>query len=258
MLLDLQPDDIIFSQRLLPPPPVHTWRTSMPSWPDYILRFTPRPRRKWNFATCGPACMRTNAAAIPAAACGPDCGALPIHPAPYRGTLHGLRSIAQKEGVGVLWRGTDMALVMAIPMVGIYLPLYDYLMEQVGVEVCGWAARWLHVWLAGRAHALPQPRSSLRVSLPLSQRLGLRLQPQGVCSSSMHATPHTGTVHECWGLRPFGCRLGGAHGCGGVCSATGVHPHPQAGRAPAAQSGPAALPSRYGLTAPQAAPTARR
>lgn len=82
---------------------------------------------KWNFAgTCGPECVRIYRPSLPPSACGPAC-----EPVPYRGTLHALRSIAQKEGVAALWRGTDLALLMSIPMVGVYLPLYDYLVESM-------------------------------------------------------------------------------------------------------------------------------
>ncbi|GAB4824221.1 hypothetical protein N2152v2_011267 [Parachlorella kessleri] len=70
--------------------------------------------------------------------CGPACSTV------YTGTLDGLRKIARTEGLAVLWRGTDVALMMAIPMVGIYLPLYDYLVaelqqRQVGVTAPLWA-----------------------------------------------------------------------------------------------------------------------
>lgn len=75
---------------------------------------------KWNFAGCGPACVRSM---NPAANCGPAC-------LPYAGTVDALKRIAQSEGMRSLWRGTDVALLMAIPMVGIYLPLYDYLLER--------------------------------------------------------------------------------------------------------------------------------
>ena len=60
------------------------------------------------------------------APCGPACTTTA-----YTGTLDGLRKIARREGLGTLWRGTDVALMMAIPMVGIYLPLYDYLLQQM-------------------------------------------------------------------------------------------------------------------------------
>jgi len=79
---------------------------------------------KWNFAGCGPSCVRVGDPALPASACGPAC-----EPVAYRGTFHALRTIARQEGPGVLWRGTDVAMMMAIPMVGIYLPLYDYMLE---------------------------------------------------------------------------------------------------------------------------------
>jgi solute carrier family 25 protein 39/40 len=81
---------------------------------------------KWNFAGCGSTCVRLANPALPPAACGPAC-----EPVAYRGTLHALRSIAAAEGAGALWRGTHLALMMAVPMVGIYLPLYDHLLEDL-------------------------------------------------------------------------------------------------------------------------------
>ena len=40
----------------------------------------------------------------------------------YGSTLDGMRKIVRQEGAGVLWRGTDVALLMAVPMVsGLWL-----------------------------------------------------------------------------------------------------------------------------------------
>ena len=43
----------------------------------------------------------------------------------FRGTLDALRKIIRKEGLIALWRGTPVALAMAVPQVGIYLPAYE-------------------------------------------------------------------------------------------------------------------------------------
>ncbi|KAL4553612.1 hypothetical protein Ndes2526B_g03448 [Nannochloris sp. 'desiccata'] len=99
---------------------------------------------KWNFAGCGPTCVRITNPALPSNVCGPACEP----PLPYKGTYHALRTIARKEGISTLWRGTDIALMMSIPMVGIYLPLYDYLLEGAQQQGVGAAAPLLAGTLA--------------------------------------------------------------------------------------------------------------
>ncbi|KAL5718864.1 Carrier protein [Ranunculus cassubicifolius] len=43
----------------------------------------------------------------------------------YNGTVDVFYKIIRQEGFGRLWRGTNAALALAIPTVGIYLPCYD-------------------------------------------------------------------------------------------------------------------------------------
>nr|XP_016509459.1 PREDICTED: mitochondrial carrier protein MTM1-like isoform X3 [Nicotiana tabacum] len=50
--------------------------------------------------------------------CSPDCSR-------YKGTLDVFYKVIRQEGVSRLWRGTNASLTLAIPSVGIYLPLYD-------------------------------------------------------------------------------------------------------------------------------------
>ncbi|PIN00570.1 Mitochondrial carrier protein CGI-69 [Handroanthus impetiginosus] len=50
--------------------------------------------------------------------CSPDCTR-------YRGTLDVLSKVIRQEGFSRLWRGTHASLALAVPSVGIYMPLYD-------------------------------------------------------------------------------------------------------------------------------------
>ena len=59
-----------------------------------------------------------------------------------RSSIDGLYKIARHEGLQSLWRGTDAAVLLTVPLVAIYLPLYDHLLEKcssAGALLC-WPA----------------------------------------------------------------------------------------------------------------------
>lgn len=66
---------------------------------------------------CSPSCTRAGIHGT-VAICPPDCFQ-------YKGTLDVFYKIVQQEGIARLWRGTNAGLALAVPTVGIYLPLYD-------------------------------------------------------------------------------------------------------------------------------------
>ncbi|KAL3829728.1 hypothetical protein ACJIZ3_018530 [Penstemon smallii] len=50
--------------------------------------------------------------------CSPDCTR-------YSGTLDVFYKVIRQEGLSRLWRGTNASLALAVPSVGVYMPLYD-------------------------------------------------------------------------------------------------------------------------------------
>ncbi|KAG0599255.1 hypothetical protein M758_12G138600 [Ceratodon purpureus] len=72
---------------------------------------------------CPPACPRSSMAGVP-----PEC---PPTGQRYRGTFDVMRRVVNEEGFLRLWRGLNASLAISIPTVGIYLPCYDLLREEL-------------------------------------------------------------------------------------------------------------------------------
>ncbi|KAG6551468.1 hypothetical protein Mapa_006891 [Marchantia paleacea] len=76
-----------------------------------------------NGGRCPPVCPRIGNAGV-APLCPPACFQ-------YKSTFDVFNKVIRQEGFFRLWRGTNAALAIAIPTVGIYLPCYDILREKL-------------------------------------------------------------------------------------------------------------------------------
>uniref|UniRef100_A0A7N0T3E0 Mitochondrial carrier protein n=1 Tax=Kalanchoe fedtschenkoi TaxID=63787 RepID=A0A7N0T3E0_KALFE len=75
------------------------------------------PNMMFTDLRCSPSCAHAGVHGT-VSICPPDCFQ-------YKGTLDVFYKIIRQEGISRLWRGTNAGLALAVPTVGIYLPLYD-------------------------------------------------------------------------------------------------------------------------------------
>lgn len=59
-------------------------------------------------------------------------------PSCRRSATQSLGNIARHEGLASLWQGTNLGLVIAVPLVAIYLPLYDHFSAQLASSSLGY------------------------------------------------------------------------------------------------------------------------
>eukprot|EP00850_Spirogloea_muscicola_P024684 SM001291S26181 [mRNA] locus=s1291:62:2090:- [translate_table: standard] len=100
-----------------------------PAWagaaqPDQGARCSPAYPRPAGVPRGGFASSGVAAAAAASPLCPPDS-------LPYTSTLDVFHKVIRQEGFFRLWRGTNAGLAIAIPTVGIYLPLYDVMQERL-------------------------------------------------------------------------------------------------------------------------------
>lgn len=99
-----------------------------------------------------------------------------------------LGHLHRREGLRGLWKGTPEALLMAVPLVGVYLPVYDALLHrlaQAGPEASLWAplvagavSRTLSVVCVGPLELLrTQSQAFSRTHSAANHRRGVRAPP---------------------------------------------------------------------------------
>lgn len=49
-----------------------------------------------------------------------------------RSSLDGLWKITRHEGLPVLWHGVNVSMLISVPSICLYLPLYDHLLKEIG------------------------------------------------------------------------------------------------------------------------------
>lgn len=103
----------------------------------------------------------------------------------YTGMLDAFRKIVKQEGFAALWRGTSTSLLVSGPMVGIYMPLYDALLDKTSAAgiyapiLAGTVSRTLAVFAVApmelmrtRIQAIPLSSPSGRVAVQVSTQPG--------------------------------------------------------------------------------------
>lgn len=88
------------------------------------MRGIPLHHSAWQLAGCETACQRLATGAAGAAVATTTLpAACAAHCYVYNSAFDGLVKIARQEGLRVLWTGTGISLLMAVPSVGMYMGL---------------------------------------------------------------------------------------------------------------------------------------
>ena len=126
MSLVMNPLDVVRVRMQAGLPPAGRARVgAMSAHPAHCEVALPCPRLGTAYAQCPPKCT------VPAAVQEALLARSPLAIA---------RGLVRREGLASLWRGTDAALMMAVPAVAIYLPLYDALLDALRERGAGGAA----------------------------------------------------------------------------------------------------------------------
>ncbi|CAI0546649.1 unnamed protein product, partial [Linum tenue] len=138
---------------------------------------------------CSPSCTRAGLHGT-VSMCPPDCFQ-------YKGTFDVFNKIVRQEGFGRLWRGTNAALALAIPTVGIYLPLYDvfriWLEEKTSQSIPG-AAPYVPLVAGSLARSLAcvtcYPVELARTRMQAFKAAQNGMKAPGVLKTLLEALPH--------------------------------------------------------------------
>lgn len=119
-----------------------------------------------------------------------------------------MRRIAHTEGWTALWRGTSASLLMAVPMVGIYFPLYDALEQHLATGGAGSYAP-LAAGAAARTIAVlcTSPLELLRTRM----QAAMHVMPAGMPQQAALAGAVSATTRGMWAHLPE-VRSGGVSG----------------------------------------------
>ncbi|EPS66355.1 hypothetical protein M569_08422, partial [Genlisea aurea] len=129
--------------------------------------------------------------------CSPDCTR-------YKGTLDVLCKVVRQEGFSRLWRGTNASLALAIPSVGIYMPLYDIFrnyMEELTLQGAPSVTPYVPIVAGSLARSVAcvscYPVELARTRMQASQHGKVGVKPPGVLETLIGVmSPHSSRGYQ--------------------------------------------------------------
>ncbi|XP_042046396.1 mitochondrial carrier protein MTM1-like isoform X1 [Salvia splendens] len=132
--------------------------------------------------------------------CTPDCTR-------YSGTLDVLYKVIRQEGFSRLWRGTNASLALAIPSVGIYMPLYDILrnnMEELTSHNTPTVTPYIPLLAGSLARSVAcitcYPVELARTRMQAFKHMQADVKPPGIWKTLTGVVSPVGTSNSC---QPF-------------------------------------------------------